>query len=156
MSGSNRARDALSRLLGRVRGTGSAASPHAADGAPTIVYDPDLDGDPDPGEVVWTWVPYEDDPAHGKDRPVLVIGWSGGELAAVPLSSKDHGDRPDGSEWIDLGRGRWDPQGRTSYADAGRLLHIAPGEVRREGAILARSRFDAVVHQVQTLHRWRG
>ena len=24
-------------------------------------YDPDPDGDADPGEVVWTWVPYEED-----------------------------------------------------------------------------------------------
>ena len=35
-----------------------------------------LDGEPDPGEVVWAWVPYEDDPAQGKDRPVLVVGLS--------------------------------------------------------------------------------
>ena len=29
---------------------------------------------PEPGEVVWTWVPYEEDPTRGKDRPVPVIG----------------------------------------------------------------------------------
>jgi hypothetical protein len=29
-------------------------------------YAPDLDGDPDPGEVVWTWVPYEDDPSKAR------------------------------------------------------------------------------------------
>ena len=156
MSGSSRTRDALSRLLGRLRDTGGAASPRAAAGEPTIVYAPDLDGDPEPGEVVWTWVPYEDDPNQGKDRPVLVIGWSGDELAAVPLSSQDHADRPDGGEWIEVGRGGWDREGRTSYADAGRLLHVAPRDVRREGAILARPRFDAVVKQVQVLHRWRG
>jgi hypothetical protein len=156
MTGSSRTPGALSRLLGRLRGTGGAPRPGSADGEPTIVYAPDLDGDPDPGEVVWTWVPYVDDPTQGKDRPVLVIGWSGDELAAVPLSSKDHGDRPDGDEWIEVGRGGWDREGRTSYADAGRLLHVAPREVRREGAILARSRFDAVVHRVQVLHRWRG
>ena len=37
------------------------------------VYAPDPDGDPDPGEIVWTWVPFEDDPSQGKDRPVLVV-----------------------------------------------------------------------------------
>jgi hypothetical protein len=31
-----------------------------------IAYDPKPDGRPDPGEVVWTWVPYEDDPNQGK------------------------------------------------------------------------------------------
>ena len=38
-----------------------------------IAYAPKPDGRPDPGEVVWTWVPYEDDPSQGKDRPVLLV-----------------------------------------------------------------------------------
>ena len=37
-------------------------------------YRPRRDGEPDPGEVVWAWVPFEDDPQQGKDRPVLVLG----------------------------------------------------------------------------------
>ena len=36
-------------------------------------YAPEIDGEPDPGEVVWAWVPYEDDPSQGKDRPVLLL-----------------------------------------------------------------------------------
>ena len=39
-----------------------------------VAYAPDLDGQADPGEIVWTWVVYEDDPSKGKDRPVLVVG----------------------------------------------------------------------------------
>ena len=39
-----------------------------------LEYTPELDGDADPGEVVWGWVAYEDDPAQGKDRPVLIVG----------------------------------------------------------------------------------
>ena len=60
------------------RSAGGAASPRPAitagrpvtkDSVPTahrarrIVYAPDLDGRADPGEVVWTWVVYEDDPS---------------------------------------------------------------------------------------------
>ena len=37
-------------------------------------YEPEADGQPDPGEVVWGWVPFEEDPSQGKDRPVLLIG----------------------------------------------------------------------------------
>src|SRR5687768_3909986 len=95
-------------------------------GGIAVSYAPERDGDADPGEVVWAWVPYEDDPAQGKDRPVLVLGWDGPQLAAVPLSSKDHGARPDAHEWVEVGRGGWDPQNRVSYADAGRLLRLAP------------------------------
>ena len=34
-----------------------------------VVYAPDLDGRADPGEIVWTWVVYEDDPTRGQGPP---------------------------------------------------------------------------------------
>ncbi|MCU1355788.1 MAG: uncharacterized protein JWM89_1206 [Acidimicrobiales bacterium] len=119
-----------------------------------VSYAPEHDGDPDPGEVVWAWVPFEEDPTQGKDRPVLVVGWEGGRLAAVQLSSKDHGERRDAENWIAVGRGAWDPQGRVSYADAERVLRLDPASVRREGAALERTRFDAVLARVRVLHGW--
>jgi hypothetical protein len=51
----------------------------------------------DPGEIVWTWVPFEEDHTQGKDRPVLVIGRDAQWLLALPLTSKDH-DRDLGKE----------------------------------------------------------
>jgi len=110
-----------------------------------FLYDPQLDGDADPGEVVWTWIPYEDDPSQGKDRPAVVIGRDGGDVLIVPLSSKSHDERPDGDEWIELGSGQWDDDGRVSYANVDRVLRIAADGIRREGAVLEQSRFDAVL-----------
>jgi hypothetical protein len=121
-----------------------------------VVYAPEHDGQPDPGEVVWAWVPFEEDPTQGKDRPVLVIGFDGSELAAVQLSSKDHSARRDAEDWIPVGRGPWDPQSRVSYADAARLLRLDAATVRREGAALDRDRFDQVLARVRTLHGWAG
>lgn len=138
--------DSLKRVLGR--SSVPAAKPTDE---PTISYSPDLDGDPDPGEVVWTWVAYEDDPSQGKDRPVLVIGWNGPKLAALALSSKDHSDRDD---CILLGSGEWDRDRRPSYVKLDRILSVLPSEVRREGAILDRRRFDQVVEAVTQLHGW--
>lgn len=112
-----------------------------------IEYTPTIDGDPDPGEVVWTWVAYEEDPSQGKDRPVLVIGHSGGSLVAVPLTSKKH----DNEEQVAVGTGSWDSQGRPSYAKVERLVRVDAAAVRREGAILPRDRFDAVVAAVKRL-----
>jgi hypothetical protein len=115
-----------------------------------IAYDPDPDGEPDPGEVVWTWVPYEDDPAQGKDRPVLLIAREGSRLVALVMTSKDH-DRDQQQEnragrfWFDLGPGPWDPAGRPSEVRLNRFLVVDPADVRREGAVLDRTRFDAVV-----------
>ncbi|HEY1485534.1 MAG TPA: type II toxin-antitoxin system PemK/MazF family toxin, partial [Micromonosporaceae bacterium] len=48
-----------------------------------LEYAPDLDGQADPGEIVWTWVTFEDDPHQGKDRPVLVVGRDGAKLLGL-------------------------------------------------------------------------
>jgi len=115
----------------------------------TISYAPERDGDADPGEVVWTWVPYEDDPLQGKDRPVLVIGTLGRDLAVLPLTSKDHTSHTD---CIELGTGDWDSSHRVSYVKLDRVLRVPPGKVRREGAALERRRFDHVVAKLQAYH----
>src|SRR3954447_9831092 len=111
-----------------------------------IEYTPHQDGDPDPGEVVWTWVPFEEDVTLGKDRPVVIIGRHGALLSGVALTSK-HKPRT-----IEVGTGPWDAAGRPSYAKVDRLLDIDPAQVRREGAALNRRRFDTVIEAVDRLH----
>ena len=124
--------------------------PISGEGA--ISYKPEIgDGNADPGEVVWGWVPYEDDENQGKDRPVLVIGEKAGVLLALMLSSKDH-DRDEAQEathgrrWMDVGTGGWDSQGRPSEVRLDRLVRMAPGDVRREGDALAKEIFDDVIN----------
>lgn len=121
------------------------------EGAWTPVYAPDLDGEPDPGEVVWAWVPFEEDHSRGKDRPVLVVGRDGDRLLALMLSSRDHDASPGrrGERWLDLGSGTWDAQGRPSEVRLDRVLRLDPAAVRREGAVLERSRFDTVVAELR-------
>lgn len=111
-----------------------------------IEYTPRLDGDPDPGEIVWAWVPFEDDPTLGKDRPVVIIGRRGEVLSGVALTSKP------GDLWVDVGTGDWDPRHRRSYAKVDRLLDLDPYAIRREGSILNRRQFDQVVDAVVRLH----
>ncbi len=111
------------------------------------VYAPDLDGTPDPGEIVWAWVPFEEGDGRGKDRPVLLVGHDGAWLLGLVLSSRDHDARPGrrGEEWLDLGPGAWDAQGRPSEVRLDRVVRLDPAAVRREGAVLERRRFDDVV-----------
>ena len=104
------------------------------------------DGDPDPGEVVWTWVPYEDDPTLGKDRPVVIIGRHGHDLSGVALTTKRQARVTSRSG---PGRGTRRP---AELRQGDRLLDIDPDAVRREGAVLNRRRFDAVVEAVDRLH----
>ncbi|MEV5002734.1 type II toxin-antitoxin system PemK/MazF family toxin [Nocardioides sp. LML1-1-1.1] len=121
--------------------------------APDGTYAPAADGRPDPGEVVWAWVPYEDDPRQGKDRPVLVIGTVDGPeelLHCLVMTSKDH-DRDAEQEaragrwWMDVGTGGWDPRGRPSEVRLNRLLVIPAATVRREGAALPPDVYAAVI-----------
>lgn len=153
------AADALQQELRRRQGGASTSDRPAPRRRPTtrarrpdevqVAYAPERDGDADPGEVVWTWVPFEDDPGQGKDRPVLVLGHLGPLLAAVPLTSKHHPERPD---QVPVGSGGWDPERRPSYADVGRLLRLDPHAVRREGSALDRGRFEAVVAAARSRH----
>lgn len=115
-----------------------------------IGWDAQADGRPDPGEVCWAWVAYEEDASQGKDRPVLVIGTEGDDLLALQLTSKDHDrdadqERRSGREWMDVGTGAWDAQRRPSEVRLNRLLHLDPAGVRREGAALDRAVFESVV-----------
>jgi PemK-like, MazF-like toxin of type II toxin-antitoxin system len=115
-----------------------------------LSYSPSRDGEPDPGEIVWTWVPYEEDHRRGKDRPVLLVGTDGPWLLGVMLSSKDHSrDARDearwGRYWLDIGSGPWDAQGRDSEVRLDRVIRVDRGAVRREGAVVGRAVFDRVV-----------
>ncbi|HOA02746.1 MAG TPA: type II toxin-antitoxin system PemK/MazF family toxin, partial [Dermatophilaceae bacterium] len=57
----------------RTPAPGAPATGYPGDftGIPDLRWAPRHDGRPDPGEVVWTWVPFEEDHTQGKDRPVL-------------------------------------------------------------------------------------
>jgi hypothetical protein len=123
----------------------------------TTSYSPEADGRPDPGEVVWAWVAYEDDPSQGKDRPVLVIGRDRDGLLCLQLTSKDHDrDAEDearyGRYWMDVGSGAWDREERESEVRLDRLLRMPESEVRREGDALDRGMFDAVVAAAREHH----
>lgn len=120
----------------------------AVDDGVRVEYTPEMDGEADPGEVVWAWVPYEEDPNKGKDRPVVIIGRTGQDFAGVALTSRNKGRR----ENVAVGTGDWDPKRRDSWAKVDRLLTIDADEVRREGAVLAKNRFDEVVGNVAKYH----
>ena len=129
----------------------------SAPGQVTPTYAPRADGRPDPGEVVWGWVPYEDDPSQGKDRPVLLLARQGSELVGLMLTSKDH-DRDAAQEarwgrhWMDVGTGGWDRERRPSEVRLDRLIRLEASAVRREGAALERATFDRVIEAARRFH----
>ncbi len=119
-----------------------------------MAYAPKPDGQPDPGEIVWTWVPFEEDHTVGKDRPVLVVASDGDWLLAVMLTSRDHDldaaqEQRAGREWVDVGTGGWDREGRPSEARIDRIVRVDPAKIRREGSVLPEDRFDAVAQAIR-------
>ncbi|WP_438803631.1 type II toxin-antitoxin system PemK/MazF family toxin [Microbacterium hominis] len=124
--------------------------PPAAD-ALRITYAPERDGDPDAGEIVWTWVPYAENDGRGKDRPVLVIGRQDADrVYAVRLTSRSHeGDR----DYLAIGSGPWDGRGRDSWVDVDQLYSVHRRGMRREAAALDLDRF---VRVADVLHRRYG
>jgi hypothetical protein len=58
------------------------------------------------------------------------------------------------SDYVDLGKGGWDRQGRPSEARLDRILQIRPDSIRREGAVLDRARFDSVAAGLRRRHGW--
>ena len=135
-----------------------AGRPVTRDSAPTahrarkVVYAPDLDGRADPGEIVWTWVVYEDDPTRGKDRPVLVVGRDRQTLLGLMLSSQTrHVHDP---SWVHIGAGSWDQEGRPSWVRLDRVLDVPEESIRREGAIVDRVTFEIVATRLRSEYRW--
>ena len=141
----------------RPNGVPMTAYPGDFEGVPDLSYTPEPDGRPDPGEIVWTWVPYEDNHGRGKDRPVLIVGRDGRWLLGLMLTSADH-DRDathetrHGREWIDIGAGPWDGRGRPSEVRVDRVLRVDPDRIRREGAVLDSERFEQVAAAVRAAH----
>jgi hypothetical protein len=130
---------------------GAVREVHRAERVATLEYSPEVDGLADPGEIVWTWVPYEEDPSQGKDRPLLVIGRHGKRLLGMMLSSKAH----ESSDWLELGEGAWDDEGRDSYLRLDRVFELDEDDIRREGAVLAPDRFARVAAVLMNQHGWK-
>ena len=140
------------------RARGSAPAPGRARTAPTadrarrVAYAPAPDGAADPGEIVWTWVPFEEGDGRGKDRPLLVVGRGGGRLLGLMLSSQH--DRAGDRDWVPIGSGGWDREGRGSFVRLDRVIEVDEHGIRREGAVLDRGRFDAVAARLRADHGW--
>ncbi len=117
-----------------------------------VDYSPKKDGAPDSGEVIWTWVPYEENDGRGKDRPVLVIGrQSADRVFAVRMTSRQHErDR----DYLPIGSGGWDSQRRPSWVDIEQLYSVHEDGMRREAAILDRARYDRVASALVARYSW--
>nr|WP_202106927.1 type II toxin-antitoxin system PemK/MazF family toxin [Agromyces seonyuensis] len=117
-----------------------------------VAYAPDDDEAPDPGEIVWTWVPYEEADGRGKDRPVVVVAADGrGGFLALQLTSKAHAGE---AEYLAIGSGAWDASGRGSWVDLGRVFLVRAEGMRREAAALDAAAYGRIADAVRARYGW--
>ncbi|MFD3440952.1 type II toxin-antitoxin system PemK/MazF family toxin [Streptomyces sp. NPDC058685] len=98
---------------------------------------------PQPGEIWWADVPYEDGPGS-KDRPCLVLSVRGGTAQVAKITSKYHDERPG---VISLPPGTvGDAQGRPSFLETDELRAVEVWEFRRRVGVVDPTVWDQVRH----------
>jgi len=86
-------------------------------------------GHPEPREVWWAEVPFEDGPGS-KDRPCLVIRVNRTHATVAKITSKHHAERPG---VLPLPRGTvGDRQGRASWLETDELREVPIADFRRK------------------------
>lgn len=131
-------------------GYGPKALPDVRLGSVRVTYSPDYPDDgPDPGEIVWARVPFEDDPKQSKDRPVLVLGRIEGtdKLAAVQLTTQVRAGKDQ------LPVGKLPGQDKQSAVKLNRIIQVDASNYRREGSVVSKPAFEKVVGHVAAYHR---
>ena len=84
---------------------------------------------------------------------VLVVGRDRTTLLGLMLSSQDH--HQSDPDWVGIGSGSWDYEGRASWVRLDRVLDVPEEGIRREGAILEREKFEIIAARLRATYSWR-
>lgn len=117
-----------------------------------IFYAPDMDGQADPGEVVWIWAPTDGPGQPPRERAMIVVGRTRSTILGLLIScNPEH--RTD-EDWIDIGAGVWDERGRQSWVRIDRILEVSELGTRRQGTVLPRGRFERIANRLSNDFGW--
>ncbi|MFD9224370.1 type II toxin-antitoxin system PemK/MazF family toxin [Streptomyces sp. NPDC060064] len=98
---------------------------------------------PQPGEIWWANVPYEDGPGS-KDRPCLVLSVRGETVQVAKITSKYHDERP-GVISLPPGTVR-NARGRASFLETDELRELGVWDFRRRVGMVDPNIWDQVRH----------
>lgn len=119
--------------------------------ARAVMYAPDMDGQADPGEVIWTYIRTQ----KGGDlqlRSILIVGRHkhtlfGLLISADPEHIKKH-------NWMRIGAGPWDRESRESSVCLDKVLEIPESEIQRRGVSMPERRFDRIAARLRSEYGW--
>ena len=116
-----------------------------------VIYAPDMDGQVDPGEVVWYGVVRARDAAP-EMRACLIIGRNEHTLLGMLISSNPEHRTDD--NWIPIGTGLWDPRGTKCWVRVDRVVEIPEARIQRRGVSMPERRYDRIAGALRTEHGW--
>ncbi|WP_336244277.1 type II toxin-antitoxin system PemK/MazF family toxin [Corynebacterium meridianum] len=120
--------------------------------ARSIYYAPDMDGQADPGEVVWIWVNTDGPGSPARERAIIVIGRSRQHMLGLVISpNPEHAEE---DNWLGIGSGPWDESGRQCWVRMDKVLEIPELEIRRQGAVIPRHRFERIANRLRSSYGW--
>ncbi|MDO4761390.1 MAG: growth inhibitor PemK [Corynebacterium sp.] len=118
----------------------------------SIFYAPNMDGQVDPGEVVFLFVPGETPADEPIERAIVVVARSGDQVAGLLTSpNPEHASK---ETWIDIGAGPWDPAGRQSWACLDKVIRVPELAIRRQGAVIPQRRFSRIANKLRSEYGW--
>lgn len=122
-----------------------------------IFYAPDMDGQVDPGEVVWFWAPACASATRTANTPeteraLVVIGRHHDEILGL-LTSADNTHSGD-VHWLDIGAGPWEESGKQAWVRLDRLIRIPEHAIRRQGAVIPQGRFERIAIRLRKDYGW--
>lgn len=142
----------LSKSRARVRErTDVTVKAPTQDLARNIIYAPDMDGQADPGEVVWVDICTQKF-GELERRAVLIIGRKHHTLMVLLISSNpDHKDK---DNWISIGSGPWDEDSAQSWARLDKSLLVSESQIQRRGVSMPERRFDRIASRLRQDYGW--
>ena len=114
----------------------------------SIFYAPDMDGQAEPGEVVWFYVPA----TPLRERSMLVVGRDRQDVLGLLISSND--DHADDDAWLPIGSGEWKTTGEPCWVRLDKTLAIPETDLRRRGALFPPRRFDRIADHLRKHFDW--
>lgn len=119
-----------------------------ADIARTIFYAPDMDGQAEPGEVVW----FNEPTTPPKERSMLVVGRDRHDVLGLLISSNE--DHAAEDEWLPIGSGEWKASGEPCWIRLDKTLSIPETDLRRRGALFPARRFERIADHLRKHFDW--
>lgn len=120
--------------------------------ARAVFYAPDMDGQAEPGEVVWANLRF-DRLGELERRAVLLIGRNHHTLLGLLISS--HDKHAQENNWLAIGNGPWNEKTSSSWVRLDKTLMIPESIIQRRGVRIPERRFERLAYRLREDYDWK-